>query len=58
MRSDWKKAEGKAGSFKHAAGKWPGDPDDKGLNLYTLCLFTPMYYIYIYEFVVIYKLKI
>lgn len=58
VRSDWKKAEGKAGSFKHTAGKWPGDPDDKGLNLYTLCLFTPVYYIYIYEFVVIYKLKI
>jgi calreticulin len=30
VKSDWKKSEGKAGSFKHAAGKWPGDPDDKG----------------------------
>lgn len=30
MKSDWKQSEGKAGSFKHTAGKWPGDPDDKG----------------------------
>ncbi|KAI3435398.1 SCP domain-containing protein [Psidium guajava] len=28
--SDWKRSEGKAGTFKHTAGKWPGDPDDKG----------------------------
>lgn len=33
VRSDWKRAEGKAGSFKHTAGKWSGDPDDKGLAL-------------------------
>lgn len=30
MKSDWKKNEGKAGSFKHTAGSWSGDPDDKG----------------------------
>lgn len=30
VHSDWKKAEGKAGTFKHAAGKWHGDPDDRG----------------------------
>lgn len=30
MKSDWKRSEGKAGSFKHTAGKWAGDPDDKG----------------------------
>lgn len=30
VKSDWKKSEGKAGSFKHTAGKWAGDPDDKG----------------------------
>ncbi|XP_061994868.1 G-type lectin S-receptor-like serine/threonine-protein kinase RKS1 [Rosa rugosa] len=28
--SDWKRAEGKAGTFKYTAGKWSGDPDDKG----------------------------
>ncbi|KAF2286430.1 hypothetical protein GH714_016886 [Hevea brasiliensis] len=26
------KNEGKAGSFKHTAGKWSGDPDDKGIQ--------------------------
>lgn len=30
--SDWKRSEGKAGKFKHTAGKWPGDPDDKGIQ--------------------------
>ncbi|KAI6684347.1 hypothetical protein NL676_030260 [Syzygium grande] len=30
--SDWKKSEGKAGTFKHTAGKWPGDHDDKGVQ--------------------------
>jgi hypothetical protein len=30
--SRWKKSEGKAGSFKHTAGKWSGDPDDKGIT--------------------------
>ena len=32
MLSDWKRSEGKAGTFKHTAGKWPGDPDDKGIS--------------------------
>ncbi|KAG6487723.1 hypothetical protein ZIOFF_056320 [Zingiber officinale] len=32
VKSDWKRSEGKAGVFKHTAGKWPGDPDDKGLQ--------------------------
>lgn len=32
MKSDWKRSEGKAGSFKHTAGKWAGDPDDKGAS--------------------------
>lgn len=31
VKSDWKRSEGKAGSFKHTAGKWAGDPDDKGM---------------------------
>ncbi|KAL0298415.1 UNVERIFIED_CONTAM: Calreticulin-3 [Sesamum radiatum] len=35
VRSDWKKIEGKAGSFKHTAGKWSGDPDDKGIQTTT-----------------------
>ncbi|XP_011628731.1 calreticulin-3 [Amborella trichopoda] len=34
VKSDWKKSEGKAGSFKHSAGKWAGDPDDKGIQTY------------------------
>jgi len=34
VKSDWKKSEGKAGSFKHTAGKWSGDPDDKGIQTY------------------------
>ncbi|KAK1390578.1 hypothetical protein POM88_018756 [Heracleum sosnowskyi] len=29
VTSDWKRSEGKAGNFKHTAGKWSGDPDDK-----------------------------
>ncbi|XP_058094240.1 calreticulin-3-like isoform X3 [Magnolia sinica] len=29
VKSDWKRSEGKAGSFKHTAGKWAGAPDDK-----------------------------
>ncbi|CAK9180626.1 unnamed protein product [Ilex paraguariensis] len=32
VKSDWKKSEGKAGSFKHTAGQWAGDPDDKGIQ--------------------------
>ncbi|RYR60900.1 hypothetical protein Ahy_A04g017985 isoform B [Arachis hypogaea] len=32
VTSDWKKSEGKAGSFKHTAGEWSGDPDDKGIQ--------------------------
>ncbi|KAG0477701.1 hypothetical protein HPP92_012420 [Vanilla planifolia] len=35
VKSDWKRSEGKAGSFKHTAGKWAGDPDDKGLQTNT-----------------------
>jgi len=31
--SDWKRSEGKAGTFKYTAGKWPADPDDKGTYL-------------------------
>lgn len=29
--SDWKKSEGKAGNFKHSAGRWAADVDDKGI---------------------------
>ncbi|KAK6136348.1 hypothetical protein DH2020_029919 [Rehmannia glutinosa] len=35
VKSDWKRSEGKAGSFKHTAGKWNGDPDDKGIQTTT-----------------------
>ncbi|KAF3784727.1 Calreticulin-3 [Nymphaea thermarum] len=34
VKSDWKKSEGKAGSFRYSAGKWAGDPDDKGIQTY------------------------
>lgn len=36
--SDWKRSEGKAGYFKHTAGKWHGDPDDKGTKSQTFGL--------------------
>ncbi|KAL1535334.1 Calreticulin-3 [Salvia divinorum] len=32
--SDWKRSEGKAGTFKHTAGKWNSDPDDRGIQTY------------------------
>ncbi|XP_021906843.1 calreticulin-3 [Carica papaya] len=32
--SDWKRSEGKAGTFKHTSGKWSADPDDKGIQTY------------------------
>ncbi|KAH6770331.1 calreticulin 3 [Perilla frutescens var. hirtella] len=32
--SDWKRSEGKAGTFKHTAGKWNADPDDRGIQTY------------------------
>ncbi|CAN1262134.1 CRT3 [Linum perenne] len=35
VKSDWKRSEGKAGTFKHTAGKWHGDPDDKGIQTTT-----------------------
>ncbi|KAJ3678181.1 hypothetical protein LUZ60_001984 [Juncus effusus] len=35
VKSDWKRSEGKAGSFKHTAGKWAADPDDKGIQTTT-----------------------
>lgn len=38
VKSDWKRVEGKAGSFKHATGKWHGDPDDKGIFFLSLFL--------------------
>lgn len=45
MLSDWKRSEGKAGTFKYTAGKWPGDPDDKGTHsCTTLLLFHLMCY--------------
>ena len=30
MKSDWKKSQGQAGTFRHTAGTYSGDPDDKG----------------------------
>nr|XP_043631579.1 calreticulin-3 [Erigeron canadensis] len=35
VRSDWKRSEGKAGTFKHTAGSWAADPDDKGIQTAT-----------------------
>lgn len=31
VKSDWKKSEGAAGDWLHTAGKWHGDPEDKGI---------------------------
>ncbi|KAM7272546.1 hypothetical protein ACFE04_027209 [Oxalis oulophora] len=31
VHSDWKMSEGKAGHFTHTAGKYSGDPDNKGI---------------------------
>uniref|UniRef100_A0A7N0U924 Calreticulin n=1 Tax=Kalanchoe fedtschenkoi TaxID=63787 RepID=A0A7N0U924_KALFE len=30
--SDWKKAENASGAWNYTAGKWNGDPDDKGIQ--------------------------
>ena len=42
MKSDWKKSQGQAGTFRHTAGTYSGDPDDKGECLFmggpTLCV--------------------
>ncbi|XP_071713696.1 calreticulin-3-like [Rutidosis leptorrhynchoides] len=35
VKSDWKQSEGKVGSFKHTAGSWSADPDDKGIQTRT-----------------------
>ncbi|OEL21175.1 Calreticulin-3, partial [Dichanthelium oligosanthes] len=32
VESDWKRSEGKAGRFKHTAGRYSGDHDDKGIQ--------------------------
>uniref|UniRef100_A0A0C9S783 Calreticulin n=1 Tax=Wollemia nobilis TaxID=56998 RepID=A0A0C9S783_9CONI len=32
LQSDWKKDEGTAGEWVHTAGKWSGDPNDKGIQ--------------------------
>jgi hypothetical protein len=36
VKSNWKKSEGKAGTFRHTAGTYSGDPDDKGEVLFKL----------------------
>jgi hypothetical protein len=36
VQSDWKRSEGKAGKFRHTAGRYSGDPDDKGF-IFILC---------------------
>ncbi|AQK87085.1 Calreticulin-3-like precursor [Zea mays] len=32
VKSDWKKSQGQAGTFRHTAGTYSGDPDDKGIQ--------------------------
>ncbi|KAI5683082.1 hypothetical protein M9H77_04310 [Catharanthus roseus] len=32
--SDWKRSEGKAGTFKYTAGKWAADPNDRGIQTF------------------------
>lgn len=34
IKSDWKVSDGLAGSWKHSAGSWSADPDDKGIQTY------------------------
>ncbi|XP_002976041.2 calreticulin isoform X3 [Selaginella moellendorffii] len=34
VQSDWKRSDGLAGNWRHTAGKWHGDPDDKGIQTY------------------------
>ncbi|KAJ7568649.1 hypothetical protein O6H91_01G042100 [Diphasiastrum complanatum] len=34
VKSDWKRPAGLAGKWLHTAGKWHGDPDDKGIQTY------------------------
>lgn len=33
MKSEWKKDENLAGEWNYTAGKWNGDPTDKGILL-------------------------
>jgi hypothetical protein len=47
--SDWKRAEGKAGTFKYTAGKWSGDPDDKGIPKTFLLIRSVLVHIYMYN---------
>ncbi|KAK3138317.1 hypothetical protein QOZ80_5AG0367270 [Eleusine coracana subsp. coracana] len=35
VKSNWKRSEGKAGTFRHTAGTYSGDPDDKGIQTTT-----------------------
>jgi len=35
VQSDWKKDESLAGDWVHTAGKWNGDPNDKGIQTHT-----------------------
>ncbi|KAJ4766487.1 Calreticulin [Rhynchospora pubera] len=32
VKSDWKRDDGMAGEWVHTAGKWNGDPEDKGIQ--------------------------
>lgn len=34
MKSDWKKDDNTAGDWIHTAGKWNGDPNDKGIRFF------------------------
>lgn len=44
VKSDWKKDENMAGEWNFTAGKWHGDPNDKGtvlsLHIVTLLVIT------------------
>ncbi|KAM1535535.1 hypothetical protein ACFX1S_014633 [Malus domestica] len=44
MTSDGKNNEGKAGSFKHTAGKWPSDHNDKGIQTSNDAKLLPSHY--------------
>lgn len=61
MKSDWKKSQGQAGTFRHTAGTYSGDPDDKGEGLFMsaiLCAVRGAYSPTLYLFLVFYQKKL
>jgi hypothetical protein len=60
VKSDWKKSQGQAGTFRHTAGTYSGDPDDKGEGLFMsaiLCAVRGAYSSTLYLFLEFYQKK-